>query len=160
YDVILNWLPARESLPPDRDRPNATLADFPESEKALRGEIGQALRARQGTTAAPGALRPKMALTVAGPGQRFQQVLGVLLWSAGSIDVETNLRSVRLNILKVFGGVLAITVLISIYLGRTITRPIRRLAVAAERVRRGGQVVGAGIRARGATAGGRPAIPD
>src|SRR5258708_7288201 len=51
-------------------------------------------------------------------------------------------------------------VLISIYLGRTITRPIRRLAMAAERVRRGGQVVGAGIRPRGANPSGRPAIPD
>jgi len=161
YDFILNWLPARESLPLDRDRPNATLADFPEADAALRGEIGQALRTRQDTTPAPpGALRPKMTLTVAVPVQRFKQVLGVLLLSADSADVETNLRSVRLNILKVFGGVLAVTVLISIYLGRTITRPIRRLAIAAERVRRGGQVVGAGIRAHGATAGGRPAIPD
>jgi two-component system sensor histidine kinase ChvG len=161
YDFIMNWLPARESLPVERDVPNARLRDFREADAALRGEIGQALRALpdQGPTS-PGALRPKMVLSVAIPVQRFKQVLGVLLLSSDSSEVEISLRAVRFDILKVFGAALAVTVLISIYLGRTITRPIRRLAIAAERVRRGGQVVGAGIRARGATEGGRPAIPD
>jgi two-component system, OmpR family, sensor histidine kinase ChvG len=161
YDFIMNWLPAREDLPPDRDRPNASLADFPEAEIALRGEIGRALRARPlDRDAAAGALQPKMTASVAVPVQRFKKVLGVLLLSADSSDIETSLRSLRFNILKVFGATLAMTVLISIYVGHTIARPIRRLAIAAERVRRGGQVVGAGIRVRGAMQGGRPAIPD
>ena len=47
------------------------------------------------------------------------------------------MRSVRFDILKVFGVALAITVLLSLYLAGTIARPIRRLAEIAERVRRG-----------------------
>lgn len=161
YDFIMNWLPPRESVPVDRDRPNATLKDFPEAEAALHGEIGRGLRALpDGRATPPGALRPKLVLSVAVPVQRFKQVLGVLLLSADSSEIEISLRAVRFDILKVFGAALAVTVLISIYLGRTITRPIRRLAIAAERVRRGGQVVAAGIRPRGAYVGGRPAIPD
>jgi two-component system sensor histidine kinase ChvG len=161
YDFVTNWLPVRDDLPPDHDRVNATLNDFPEADAARRGEIGRAVRARpyQGVDSA-GLLRPKMTLSVAVPVQRFKRVLGVLILSTDSTAIETNLRSVRLEVLKVFGAALAVTVLISIYLGRTITRPLRRLALAAERVRRGGQVVGAGIRARNALSGGPPVIPD
>jgi two-component system sensor histidine kinase ChvG len=158
YDLLLNWLPARGDLQPERDRPNAALGDFPETEFALRGEVGTALRARP-----PGASivlgQGQMTLSVALPVQRFKQVLGVLLLSSDSGEIERNLRSVRLDILQVFAAALLVTVLISFYLARTIARPIRRLALAAERVRRGGQVVGAGIRAHGAASGHR-AIPD
>jgi two-component system sensor histidine kinase ChvG len=43
---------------------------------------------------------------------------------------------VRVDILKFFLVALAVTILLSIYLAGTIARPIRRLAAAAERVRR------------------------
>jgi len=105
YDFITNWLPARDDLPPDRDKANATLGDFPEAEAARRGEIGQGLRARpyEGPGSA-GLLRPKMTLSVAVPVQRFKRVLGVLILSTDSTAIETNLRSVRLEVLKVFGA--------------------------------------------------------
>jgi two-component system sensor histidine kinase ChvG len=44
---------------------------------------------------------------------------------------------VRLDILKVFGIALLVTVLLSVYLASTIARPLRRLALAADRLRRG-----------------------
>jgi two-component system sensor histidine kinase ChvG len=44
---------------------------------------------------------------------------------------------VRLDILRVFLIALAVTVLLSVYLAGTIARPIRILAAAADRVRRG-----------------------
>ncbi len=157
YDIVVNWLPSRAALPPDREGPNASLADFPEAETALRGEVGESVRARQ--AALGRADQAQMTLSVAVPVQRFKQILGVLLLSADSRDIETNLRVVRLNILQMFAGALALTVLISLYLARTIVQPIRRLAAAAERVRVGGQRVGAGIRAQQARTG-RPAIPD
>src|SRR5690606_7944196 len=47
------------------------------------------------------------------------------------------MRSVRLNILAMFAVALAVTVLLSIYLAGTIAQPVRHLAAAAERVRRG-----------------------
>ena len=156
YDVILNWLPSAADLPPDREHPHTSLREFPEAEAALRGEIGMALRARVTAT------RPneaKMTLYAAVPVQRFKQVLGVMLVTTDSREIETSLRGVRLDILRVFAAALAVTVLVSFYLARTIARPIRRLALAAERVRRGGQVVAAGIRARGSLSG-QAAIPD
>jgi two-component system sensor histidine kinase ChvG len=64
-------------------------------------------------------------------------VLGAVLLSVGSADLEQAVRAVRLDILKVFLVALSVTVLLSIYLAGTIARPIRRLAAAAERVRRG-----------------------
>ena len=159
YDFIMNWLPTSENLPVEHDHPNPTLSDFPEAQAALRGDVGSALRAFPTVSRrrAAGVLHPKLSISVAVPVQRLKKVLGVLVLSTDSTDVDTNLRSVRFNILKVFGAALGITVLISIYLGRTIARPIRRLALAAERVRRGGQVLGAGIRAH---SGRHPVIPD
>jgi two-component system sensor histidine kinase ChvG len=154
YDFVVNWLPSREVLPPDSGAAGMSLAAHPEAEAALRGEVGRALRARP-TASSSG----QMTLTVAVPVQRFKQVLGVLLLTTDSRAIEANLRSVRLDILQVFVAALLVTVLISLYLGRTLAAPIRRLALAAEHVRRGGQVIGAGIRARALTAG-RPAIPD
>jgi len=156
YDVILNWLPSAADLPPDLEQPNVALREFGEAEAALRGDIGVALRAR---TMAVRPNEAKMTLYAAVPVQRFKQVLGVMLVTADSREIETSLRAVRLDILRVFAAALAVTVLVSFYLARTIAQPIRRLALAAERVRRGGQVVAAGIRA-GRTMTGRAAIPD
>ena len=45
--------------------------------------------------------------------------------------------AMQFNILKVFGIVLGVTILLSLYLAGTITRPVRRLAAAADTVRRG-----------------------
>lgn len=158
YDFIMNWLPSSENLPAVHDSPHPTLGDFPEANAALHGDVGHGLRALPASRRREvSVLHPKLLLSVAVPVQRLKKVLGVLVLSTDSTDIDTNLRSVRFDILKVFGAALGVTVLISIYLGRTIARPIRRLALAAERVRRGGQILGAGIRAAG---GSRPAIPD
>ena len=50
--------------------------------------------------------------------------------------IENALHAVRLDILKIFVFAFGITVLLSIYLAGVITRPLNRLARAAERVRR------------------------
>jgi two-component system sensor histidine kinase ChvG len=158
YDFVVNWLPPRGDLPLDRNRPNAPLTDFSETELALRGEVGTALRARPADASITlGA--GQMTLSVALPVQRFKQVLGVLLLTSDSAEIERNLRSVRLDILQVFVAALLVTVLISFYLARTIARPVRRLALAAERVRRAGQFVGTGLRAH-VSGVGPHAIPD
>ena len=102
-------------------------ADYPEVGTALAGEIGSAVR----ETRAGG-----LVITVAVPVQRYKHVLGAVLLSKGSAEIEQAVRAVRLEILKVFGIALAVTVLLSIYLAGTIAQPVRRLAAAAERVRR------------------------
>src|SRR5258707_15278014 len=61
--------------------------------------------------------------------------------STGSGEIEEELRTVRLELLRIFGVALLVTVLLSFYLAGTIARPIRRLAAAAERARgRGARV--------------------
>jgi two-component system sensor histidine kinase ChvG len=55
--------------------------------------------------------------------------------STGSAEIEEELRTVRLELLRIFGVALLVTVLLSFYLAGTIARPIRRLAAAAERAR-------------------------
>jgi two-component system, OmpR family, sensor histidine kinase ChvG len=74
-------------------------------------------------------------LSVAVPVQRYKQVLGAIMLSTGSGEIEEEVRTVRLELLRIFGVALLVTVLLSFYLAGTIARPIRRLAAAAERAR-------------------------
>jgi len=78
-----------------------------------------------------------MVLSVAVPVQRYKQVLGALMLTRNSDNIEKALREVRIDILKVFAVALGVTIFLSLYLAGTIARPVRRLADAAERVRHG-----------------------
>ena len=128
YDVIVSYVPSTRSLPRYREPPVQRAGDYGEAERALAGEISAEVRSDG---------RGGMVLSVAVPVQRYRQVLGGLLLSTGSLEIDAAVRDVRFDILKVFGIALAITVLLSLYLARTIARPIHRLADAAERVRHG-----------------------
>jgi len=128
YDVIVSYVPSTRSLPRYREQPVQHARDYGEAERALAGEVSAEVR---------GNGRGGMVLSVAVPVQRYRQVLGALMLSTGSQEIDAAVRDVRFDILKVFGIALAITVLLSLYLARTIARPIHRLADAAERVRHG-----------------------
>ena len=93
----------------------------------MRGEIGEMIRRDPATG--------ELVLSVAIPVQRYKQVLGALMLSTGSNDIEADVRTVRLELLRIFGVALLVTVALSLYLAGTIARPIRRLAAAAERGR-------------------------
>jgi two-component system, OmpR family, sensor histidine kinase ChvG len=129
YDWIVGKLPGRAEWPVYHDSIAPRLQDYPEVGRALTGEDGQAVR----RDIANGGLQ----LSVAVPVQRYKQVLGAVMLSVGSADLEEAVRAVRLDILKVFFVALTVTVLLSLYLAGTIARPVRRLAAAADRVRRG-----------------------
>jgi two-component system sensor histidine kinase ChvG len=129
YDWVMGRLPRYGGAPTYVEKPNATAADYPEVLRALAGEDARAVRQDRATG--------KLVLTVAVPVQRYKQVLGAVLLSVGSLDVEQAVRAVRFDILRIFLIALAVTVLLSFYLAGTIARPVRRLAAAAERVRRG-----------------------
>jgi two-component system sensor histidine kinase ChvG len=102
--------------------------NYPEVRLAINGDVADAVR-----RSAEGGL----VLSVAVPIQHYRQVLGALLLSSNGIDVEQTVRGVRLTILEAFAIAFVITVLLSLYLAGTIARPLRRLADAAERIRRG-----------------------
>ncbi|MGE0748453.1 MAG: stimulus-sensing domain-containing protein [Rhodospirillales bacterium] len=101
---------------------------YSEVVKALAGETATMLR---------GNGEGGLVLSAAVPVQPFKKVLGAVLVTAGSWEIEGAVRDVRLDILKVFAVALAVTVLMSLYLSGTIARPVLRLAAAAEQVRRG-----------------------
>ena len=128
YDRIVNWLPRRSGLPLYRESARQLANSYPEVIQALRGVSVQTVRA----TEAGGLI-----LTVAVPIQKYKQVLGALLLSVEGEKIDQAVRSVRFEILGVFAVVFAITVALSLYLAGSITRPVQRLAAAAERVRTG-----------------------
>jgi two-component system sensor histidine kinase ChvG len=74
-------------------------------------------------------------LSVAVPLLRYRQVLGAVMLSTTDREIEDELRTVRLELLRIFGVTLLVTVLLSLYLAGTIARPIRLLAAAAQRAR-------------------------
>jgi two-component system, OmpR family, sensor histidine kinase ChvG len=74
---------------------------------------------------------------VAVPIQRFRAVLGVLMLSTQGGDIDKIVSAERRAILRVFGVAALVTALLSMLLASTIANPLRRLAAAAVRVRRG-----------------------
>jgi two-component system, OmpR family, sensor histidine kinase ChvG len=127
YDWITDLLPRHKRYSAYRENFSPHAADYPEVERALAGDTTAMIR-RDPSTAG-------FVLSVAIPVQRYKQVLGALMLSTGSGEIEEELRTVRLELLRIFGVALAVTVLLSLYLAGTIARPIRRLAAAAERSR-------------------------
>jgi len=125
YDRIANLLPSRRAYPTYRE--GQTAQDYREASQALRGDNGSAVRSDPQTGG--------LVINVAVPLHRYKQVLGAVMLSTGNREIEEELRTVRLELLRIFGVTLLVTVLLSLYLASTIARPIRRLAAAAQRAR-------------------------
>ena len=133
YDWIVELMPSRHKHPPYRESDAGNAADYGEAVRALRGESGSAVRSDPQTGA--------LAISVAVPVQRYKRVLGAVMLSSSNGEIEEELRTVRLELLRIFGVALLVTILLSLYLASTIARPLRRLADAAERARgRGARV--------------------
>ena len=128
YDLAVNWLPMTGELPEYREARRQWAGDYPEVERALLGESPGMVRADR---------RGNLVLTAAVPVQRYRRVLGALLLSKDGAEVNAAVRDRRFDILVVFAVALGVTVLLSLYLAGTIARPVRRLALAADRVRHG-----------------------
>ena len=127
YDWIVDRLPRRKQYPVYHESAVPRASNYAEVVRALRGETGEAIRSDRATGG--------LVFSVAIPVQRYKAVLGALMLSTGSGEIEQELRTVRLELLRIFGVALLVTVLMSFYLAGTIVRPIRRLAGAAERAR-------------------------
>lgn len=114
--------------PPSIDRPGMRADDYIEVMNALEGQTAVQVRAR-----ADG----KLTINIAVPVQRFRRVLGAMLLTAQTDSIDSIVRAEQMLIVKVFLGAFLFTIFLSFFLGRTLVRPIRVLARAAERVRRG-----------------------
>jgi len=100
---------------------------YPEVVAALTGATSSIVRMDS---------RGEVIVSVATPVQRFRAVRGVLLLSTQGDDIEDSVTAERIAILKVFLVAAVIMTLLSVLLARTIAGPVRRLADAADRVRR------------------------
>jgi len=127
YDRVAKLIAGDDNIPVFQEKALQQARNYPEVLKALAGESVTQIRRGKG----------RMILSVAVPVQRYKQVLGALMLSKGSEGIDAVLLQVRLDILAVFFVALATTILLSLYLARTIARPLLRLSRAAEQVRHG-----------------------
>ena len=101
---------------------------YPEIGSALDGRIHSVVRANA---------KGESIISVAVPIQRFRSVRGALLLSTMSGDIDAIIVAERWGIIRIFLVSAGVMLLISLFFTNTITEPMRRLAEAAERVRRG-----------------------
>ena len=118
----------RTDLPVYREQPGGSGSIYPEVIKALTGNRAAVERISE---------RGELIVSVAVPVQRFRGVLGVLMLSTEGGDIDNIVDGERRAIFRVFGVAALVNVLLSLMLASTIANPLRRLAAAAVRVRRG-----------------------
>jgi len=124
--AIKTWL-GRGDLPLYRELGPENGKGYPEVVQALAGQKAWFQRIND---------RGEVIVSVAVPVQRFRAVGGALLLSTQGRDIDHMVEAERLAVFKVFLIAVSVMVLLSVLLAGTIAGPVRRLADAAEGVRR------------------------
>ncbi len=127
YDWIIDRVPGDTPLAVYVEQTTQRASDYDEVVAALGGESAGTIRA----------FGDGQILSIAFPVQSFKKILGAVMLSTDMADIEASVRDQRFAILGVSGLALLVTVLLSLYLARTIATPVRRLAAAADLVRGG-----------------------
>ena len=125
---LFNRMLQQRNLPVYKEAPGGDGSIYPEVMNALTGVRGAVVRITD---------KGELIVSVAVPVQRFRAVLGVLLLSTQAGDIDKIVHAERLAIMRVFGVATLVNILLSLLLSSTIANPLRRLAAAAIRVRRG-----------------------
>ena len=102
----------------------------------LNQEVSRALSAGVGSSVVRVNAAGDTIVSFAVPIQRLRAIRGVLQLSTEDGDIDDVIAQERLHILVLFGVVFAVMAIVSLLLANTIAKPVERLAVAAERVRR------------------------
>jgi two-component system sensor histidine kinase ChvG len=126
FIAVRRWL-GRGDLPLYQELGAENGRGYPEVGQALNGQDASRVRIND---------RGDVIVSVAVPVQRFRAVRGALMLSTQGADIDDMVEAERLAILKVFLIATAVMVVLSILLAGTIAEPVRRLADAAESVRR------------------------
>ncbi|WP_371875416.1 stimulus-sensing domain-containing protein [Pleomorphomonas sp. NRK KF1] len=124
----INFRLRRIDLPVYRELGGGNGRGYPEVERALNGSPGTVVRVTEAG---------EMIVSVAVPVQRVGVVVGSLLLSTEGGDIDAIVAAERWGIFRVFLVAAAVTTTLSFLLAGTIARPLRRLAAAADRIRRG-----------------------
>lgn len=127
YDMLSSLLPGHD-LPRYREAGSQNGAMYEEVTHALAGASASKERIND---------RGELIVSVAVPIQRYRAVLGSLMLSTRGGDIDALVRNERIIILQVFLVALSVVTLLSVLLAGTIAEPVRRLAAAAEQVRKG-----------------------
>ncbi len=114
-------------LPIYREIGAANGKQYQEVTAALSGQSDSEVRVNE---------RGEVIVSVAVPVQRFRGVLGVLMLQTQGGEIDSAVEAERLVIVRVFLIAAAVMVVLSFLLAGTIAGPMRRLAEAAEHVRR------------------------
>jgi two-component system sensor histidine kinase ChvG len=120
------WL-GRGDLPIYHDLGADDGKGYSEVAHALNGQDASMVRINE---------RGDVIVSVAVPVQRFRAVRGALMLSTQGADIDNMVEAERLAIIKVFLIAAGVMIVLSILLAGTIAEPVRRLADAAESVRR------------------------
>ncbi len=79
----------------------------------------------------------RLLISVAEPARRGVASVGIVLLTRESREVDARLLEIRVSVLVLFGVALLLTVLLSLYLARTLATPILQLAQSAAAMREG-----------------------
>ncbi len=128
WSTLTRWI-FSNNLPLQRELGGHNGRAFPEVVNALAGSKASVVRVNE---------EGELIVSVAVPIQRYRAVLGSLVLSTEGGDIDKIVRAERWAIFRVFLVAASVTVLLSLLLAGTIAGPVKRLARAAELVRRGG----------------------
>ncbi len=125
---VLEFLPVRRTLP-DYPAYEATKASDYEGSTVALNEGAVSISAWQ--------KNEEIVLMAGAPLYKKGQVIGAVMLTREGSDIARDMSEVWLNIIFAFMITLIITTLLSIYISNIIANPLRKLADAAEAVRRG-----------------------
>jgi len=135
YDRALSLLPHDQPIPLVETAPGAGLEWQPDVKEELR--LNSSGQSREMPPYIRRTNDNRLLVTVAEPVEHDRHTVGIVLLTREAREVDASLFAVRISILGLFCLALALTVLLSWYLSRTIARPILQLAGAAREMREG-----------------------
>lgn len=128
YAFLAGLIPTSQDYPLFTYKRSVNAKDFTEVQSALKGEVSTVIRQTK---------EGRLMLTAAIPVQGFKRILGVLMLVEDGDAIDQAVRAAQVMTLTVFSITVVITLLLSLYLARTIARPIHEMAEAADKVRLG-----------------------
>jgi len=123
---LLELLPNKTNLQPFPGVSAQNIDRYPDVKNAMTGMVG--------ATAWEGGPN-HVILTAAAPIAKNGRIAGAVLLTNDGRDVEAGMDRVRFDVLTATLAALSITIFLSVYLAGVIGRPLKNLAVAAEKVR-------------------------
>jgi two-component system sensor histidine kinase ChvG len=121
-DLISN----KEAVPIMNMRSLRHVDGFPDLKQSLSGEVMRSMWRNP---------RGQLVISVSLPIQDLRIVKGALLMTSTGGTIEREIENVQWAFVQLFVGILFVTVLLGLYLARSITRPIVFLASSADKLR-------------------------